>query len=240
MLIFLVGSLLGVLMGGALCVRYLRREVAADIGPKLKHMQLQLDNIETELNLAIMTRHAELATCSPGAPTPAASIRTTGKAHGARQWPGRYGGASLPYRGQYREYRSDSPNQPGTHRARRPGKGAGTVRRRRTGSQGRGPSSGASGNRSFYNTESTPRGSQPAAKHALGDAVLARDTRQRAAVLKVSPQQLPSGEGAAGQRLLVEVAAAAATGARPTMERPAAFQRWRARCLRLGEVNAVD
>ena len=47
MLIFLVGSLLGVLMGGALCVRYLRREVAADIGPKLKHMQLQLDNIET-------------------------------------------------------------------------------------------------------------------------------------------------------------------------------------------------
>ena len=49
MLIFLVGSLLGVLMGGALCVRYLRREVAADIGPKLKHMQLQLDNIETEL-----------------------------------------------------------------------------------------------------------------------------------------------------------------------------------------------
>ena len=33
MLIFLVGSLLGVLMGGALCVSYLRREVAADIGP---------------------------------------------------------------------------------------------------------------------------------------------------------------------------------------------------------------
>jgi hypothetical protein len=36
MLIFLVGALLGVLMGGALCVRYLRREVAADIGPKLR------------------------------------------------------------------------------------------------------------------------------------------------------------------------------------------------------------
>ena len=68
MLIFLVGSLLGVLMGGALCVRYLRREVAADIGPKLKRMQLQLDNIETELNLAIATRHAELSACSPGNP----------------------------------------------------------------------------------------------------------------------------------------------------------------------------
>jgi uncharacterized membrane-anchored protein YhcB (DUF1043 family) len=61
MLIFVVGTLLGVLIGGALCVRYLRREVAADIGPKLKRMQLQLDNIETELNLAIMTRHAELS-----------------------------------------------------------------------------------------------------------------------------------------------------------------------------------
>ena len=68
MLIFLVGELLGVLIGGALCVRYLRREIAADIGPKLKHVQLQLDNIETELNLAIATRHAELSACSPGNP----------------------------------------------------------------------------------------------------------------------------------------------------------------------------
>jgi hypothetical protein len=55
-------------MGGALCVRYLRREVADDIGPKLKRMQFQLDNIETELNLAITTRHAELTACIPGNP----------------------------------------------------------------------------------------------------------------------------------------------------------------------------
>ena len=68
MLIFLVGALLGVLMGGALCVRYLRREVADDISPKLKRMQLQLDNIETELNLAITTRHAELSARPPGDP----------------------------------------------------------------------------------------------------------------------------------------------------------------------------
>lgn len=68
MLIFLVGALLGVLMGGALCVGYLRREVAADIGPRLKRMQLQLDNIETGLSLAIVTRHAELSACSPGNP----------------------------------------------------------------------------------------------------------------------------------------------------------------------------
>jgi hypothetical protein len=72
MLIFLVGLiflLLGVLMGGALCVRYLRREIAGDIGPKLKRMQLQLDNIDTELNLAITMRQAELNAWSPSNPT---------------------------------------------------------------------------------------------------------------------------------------------------------------------------
>jgi hypothetical protein len=69
MLIFLVGLiflLLGVLMGGALCVRYLRREIADDIGPKLRRMQTQLDSIGAELNLAITTRHAELSARSPG------------------------------------------------------------------------------------------------------------------------------------------------------------------------------
>ena len=70
--------------------------------------------------------------------------------------------------------------------------------------------------------------------------MLAGDTRQRAAVLKVSPQQLPSGEGAAGQRLLVEVAAAAATGGLTNNGTASGVSRWRAKCLRLGEVNAVD
>ena len=71
MLIFLVSLiflLLGVLVGGALCVRYLRREIADDIGPKLGRMQLQLDSIGAELNLAITTRHAELSTRSPESP----------------------------------------------------------------------------------------------------------------------------------------------------------------------------
>ncbi len=60
MLIFLVGALLGMLTGGMFCVRYLRREIAADIGPKLRRMQLQLDNLETAINLALVTRYAEL------------------------------------------------------------------------------------------------------------------------------------------------------------------------------------
>lgn len=69
MLVFLVGALLGALAGGALCVRYLRREIADDIGPKLRRMQVQLDNIEAELNLAITTRLADLSARSPsGAP----------------------------------------------------------------------------------------------------------------------------------------------------------------------------
>jgi hypothetical protein len=68
MLIFLVGLLIGVLAGGALCVRSIRREIAADIGPGLKQVQLQLGNVETQLDLAIMTRYAELTRQSPGEP----------------------------------------------------------------------------------------------------------------------------------------------------------------------------
>lgn len=64
MLIFLLGALLGVLLGGTLCVRYLRREIAADISPRLKRIEFQLDNIEAVLNLVITTRYAELATRS--------------------------------------------------------------------------------------------------------------------------------------------------------------------------------
>ena len=60
-LIFLVGILLGVLGGGALCVRYLRREIAADIGPVLRRMQLQLDNLDAAVNLALISRYAELS-----------------------------------------------------------------------------------------------------------------------------------------------------------------------------------
>jgi hypothetical protein len=68
MMIFLVGVLLGLLMGGTLCVRYLRREIAADIGPALKRVELQLDNIETQLNLAIMTRYEEISSRSVSDP----------------------------------------------------------------------------------------------------------------------------------------------------------------------------
>jgi hypothetical protein len=59
-MIFLVGGLLGVLVGGTFCVRYLRHEIAADIGPRMRRMQAQLDNLETAINLALVTRYAEM------------------------------------------------------------------------------------------------------------------------------------------------------------------------------------
>jgi hypothetical protein len=60
-LIFLIGVQLGLLAGAMLCIRYLRREVAADIGPRLKRIETQLENLEAATNLALMTQYAELS-----------------------------------------------------------------------------------------------------------------------------------------------------------------------------------
>jgi len=71
-LIFILGALLGVLAGGTLCVHFLRSAIADDIGPQLRRMhadldpqlrriQNQLDNIESAVNLALVTRYAELS-----------------------------------------------------------------------------------------------------------------------------------------------------------------------------------
>jgi hypothetical protein len=59
-MIFLLGFLIGVLGGGALCVRYLRQAIAADIGPRLRRVQMQLDNLDMEINLVLATRVANL------------------------------------------------------------------------------------------------------------------------------------------------------------------------------------
>jgi len=60
-MILLVAVLIGMLAGGAVCVRYLRQEIAGNIGPRLRRMQMQLDNLEAEINLAMTTRLAELS-----------------------------------------------------------------------------------------------------------------------------------------------------------------------------------
>jgi hypothetical protein len=84
LLIFLVGILLGVLGGGTLCVHYLRSAIAADIGPQLRRMhadldpqlrrmQNQLDLIESAVNLALVSRYAEVSTPPPRPPAIPAS-----------------------------------------------------------------------------------------------------------------------------------------------------------------------
>jgi hypothetical protein len=60
-LIFLVGSLLGVLMGALLCVRFVRQEVTGDLGPQLRLMQGQLNTIEAELTYMVSSRYAEIS-----------------------------------------------------------------------------------------------------------------------------------------------------------------------------------
>jgi hypothetical protein len=59
-LIFLVGSLLGLVLGALICVRYVRQEVAGDLGPKLRQIQGQLTVIEAELTYAIGARYTEI------------------------------------------------------------------------------------------------------------------------------------------------------------------------------------
>ena len=59
-LTFLTGLLLGTLIGGAFCVRYLRREITANVGPQLRQLNYKIEALESVLNLVLATRHAEL------------------------------------------------------------------------------------------------------------------------------------------------------------------------------------
>jgi hypothetical protein len=60
-MIFLIGTLLGLLTGAVACVRYLRQEMTANVVPRLNLLQLHLDNLEAEVNLALVARMAELS-----------------------------------------------------------------------------------------------------------------------------------------------------------------------------------
>ena len=53
LLAFTLGSLLGMLLGGAVVVHHLRAEIAANIGPTLERMQNQLDLIESAVDIAL-------------------------------------------------------------------------------------------------------------------------------------------------------------------------------------------
>jgi hypothetical protein len=73
MLIFVVGMMIGLLGGGALCVYQLRATITGDIGPQLRRMhadidpqlrrmQNQLDLIDSAVNVAMATWYAEMST----------------------------------------------------------------------------------------------------------------------------------------------------------------------------------
>jgi hypothetical protein len=53
LLIFFAGALLGALAGAIACVRYVRQEMTADIAPRLRRLQVQVDNLETEIRLSV-------------------------------------------------------------------------------------------------------------------------------------------------------------------------------------------
>jgi hypothetical protein len=56
----LLGVLVGLLIGAVVCARYLRQEIAANIGPRLRRIEQQLQTVHAELNLASEMRLAAL------------------------------------------------------------------------------------------------------------------------------------------------------------------------------------
>lgn len=75
----LVAVLIGLLVGGVVCLYYLRSTIAGDVGPQLRRMhadidpqlrrmQNQLDNIESAVNVALATWYAEMSTNPPRPP----------------------------------------------------------------------------------------------------------------------------------------------------------------------------
>lgn len=67
-LIFIVGSQFGLLLGALLCIRFVRQEVTGDLGPRLNQIQGQLNTMEAELTYVVSSRYAELSARLPQDP----------------------------------------------------------------------------------------------------------------------------------------------------------------------------
>ena len=59
-MVILLGALIGLLAFAAICVSYLRQEIAAHTGPRLRRSELRLGTVSAELNLATRARLAAL------------------------------------------------------------------------------------------------------------------------------------------------------------------------------------
>jgi hypothetical protein len=58
-MIFVVGALLGLLFGASVCIKYVRQEMTASVAPRLNRIQVHLESLEAEVNLALATRRSE-------------------------------------------------------------------------------------------------------------------------------------------------------------------------------------
>jgi len=56
----LLGTLLGLLVGMAACARFLRQEITANIGPRLRRIEQQLERLQAEVTLDAASRIAVL------------------------------------------------------------------------------------------------------------------------------------------------------------------------------------
>ena len=57
----LLGLLIGLVIGAGVCAKYLRQEVAANIGPRLRSIELQLEALRAEVSLSTEIRLASLS-----------------------------------------------------------------------------------------------------------------------------------------------------------------------------------
>ena len=64
-LVILSSALLGLMLGALLCIRYVRQEMTARIGPTMDLVLLKLDNMQGAANLAFANWQAELHRNSP-------------------------------------------------------------------------------------------------------------------------------------------------------------------------------
>ncbi|WNV83829.1 hypothetical protein [Umezawaea sp. Da 62-37] len=61
-LIFLIGALLGVLIGAVACVRYVRQEMTARVAPSMHLMEARMSTLQSSVDLALSKWHEDMHT----------------------------------------------------------------------------------------------------------------------------------------------------------------------------------
>jgi hypothetical protein len=61
-LIFLIGALLGGLIGAMACVRYFRQEMTAHVAPSMRLMETRMSTLQSSVDLALSRWHEDMHT----------------------------------------------------------------------------------------------------------------------------------------------------------------------------------